>query len=186
MINKEDLCLVLCYAEWCGHCEEFVAPSDKNRLSWSTVKKEIGIPCTQFEDKVLNNKEMSEKGKKISESIVKMPSDPDSNLFDLSELVNNVNGWPSILMCIKGDNGKYTILKKYNGSRETIKNFTDFVEECIKNKSDNRKEEREEREDKKGEKDELRGGNRVDYQKKYKKYKNMYAELVIKYNKLLK
>jgi hypothetical protein len=175
MIDKKDLCLVLCYAEWCGHCEEFVAPSDKERLKWSTVKEEIGIPCTQFEEKSLNGKQPSDKAKKIDEQIIKLSSDPDAKLFDLDELVNSVNGWPTIFMCIKGNDGKYTILKKYSGSRETVKNFTDFVEECMKNKSDN-----------KGEKDELKGGNSVDYQKKYKKYKNMYADLVIKYNKLLK
>jgi hypothetical protein len=180
MINKKDLCLVLCYAEWCGHCEEFVAPSDKKRLGWSTVKEQIGISCTQFEEKTLNGKQPSDKAKKIDEGIVKLSSDPSADLFDFDELLKNVNGWPTLLMCIKDNNGKYTILKKYNGSRETIKNFTDFVEECIKgDKKEDKKEENKE-------KDELGGGNRVDYQKKYKKYKSMYADLVKKYNKLLK
>ena len=109
MINKEDLCLVLCYAEWCGHCEHFITPLKKDELSWSQVKEQIGIPCTQFEEKVLNGKSLSEKGKKIDESIVKLSSDPDSNLFDFSELIKNANGWPTILMCAKGNMFFFTL-----------------------------------------------------------------------------
>lgn len=186
MINKKDLCLVLCYAEWCGHCEHFITPLKKDELSWSQVKEQIGIPCTQFEEQVLKGNSLSEKGKAIDNSIVKLESDPNSNLFDFNELLQNANGWPTILMCNKGDGGKYTVLQKYNGSRAAITNFKDFAKKCLNDKGENKEVKKEEKkEDKKDiERDELRGGIRTDYQKKYKKYKAMYAKLVIDYNKL--
>jgi hypothetical protein len=49
MINKKDLCLVLCYAEWCGHCEHFITPLKKDELSWSQVKEQIGRNYTTTE-----------------------------------------------------------------------------------------------------------------------------------------
>ncbi len=67
-----------------------------------------------------------------------------------------VEGYPTILVKINDD------VHKYEGNR-TIEDILKFVANKINMQ---------------------RGGSLVDYRAKYKKYKNMYAEIVTKYNNL--
>lgn len=156
-INKDDLLLVLLYANWCGHCRNFykkdsnnspldlkdIKSVDKNELTWQQVKKDCGIKTLQFEEKEL------EKGGNIE----------GVTLDELNKFMSEGKGWPTIVM-LKKNGDKYNILKQFEKSRNDMKNFEEFIEEC---KSSEQK------------------GGSINYRHKYKKYKVMYRELMQKY-----
>jgi thiol-disulfide isomerase/thioredoxin len=151
-VKKDDLMLVLLYANWCGHCRNFYKKDDNdkpidlkdlpdNELTWQKVKKDCGVKTIQFEEAELKQEE-------------------NVDGIELSKLNKYVEGWPTIVM-LKKDGDKYKILKKFNKSRNDMNNFLDFIKECQNEKS------------------EQKGGS-VDYRKKYKKYKLMYRKLLEK------
>lgn len=157
--TKDDLVLVLLYANWCGHCRNFykkdsngsplelkdIKNTDEKDLTWQKVKKDCGIKTMQFEEKEL------EKGGNV-EGIA---------LDELNKFMSEGKGWPTIVM-LKKNGDKYNIVKQFEKSRNDMKNFEDFIEECA------------------GEKTEQKGGS-INYRHKYKKYKVMYRELMEKY-----
>lgn len=158
--NKDNLILVLLYANWCGHCRNFYKkdssgnPLDLEKinddgLSWQQVKKECGIKTLQFEEKEL------EKGGRVE----------GVTLDDLNKFMSEGKGWPTIVM-LKKHGDKYNILKQFQKSRSDIKEFKNFIEECTSNEKNDQK------------------GGAINYRHKYKKYKVMYRELMRKYKQV--
>ena len=175
MSNKDNLVLVLLYANWCGHCKNFYrkdstgkpldleeAKKDANgQLTWQQVKKECGVKTMQFEEKELEN----------ADGKVENISLDELNKYMSSEDEIKRRGWPTIVM-LKKNGDKYDILKQFEKSRSDIQEFKDFIKEC-------------EKECEKGAKTESgQKGGAINYRHKYKKYKVMYRELMQKYKQI--
>ena len=132
MSKPEDFILVLCYANWCGHCKNFYLKKDDNplsideakkldTLSWQKVKNECGIKATQFEEGELSGKVNIEEKKQDKVNVEN---------FDLKDLATHVKGWPTILILKKDNSGKYVYHETYEGGREKIEQFKKFIEQC--------------------------------------------------------
>ena len=159
MTSKDDLALVLLYANWCGACKNFYikdgeTPKHYDKLeehqkinSWQAVKKNCKITTFEFESEVLKN------GK----------DEVNKDGFNLVELNKMIEHWPTIIM-FKKENGKYVKVKELTEGGRSTDNINKFIEECSKEVKQT--------------------GGSADYKKKYKKYKHLYADLLEKYNKI--
>ncbi len=89
--------------------------------------------------------------------------------YDMESIKEAVQGWPTVLMLVKV-NGKYKPHSYFEGNRQNIDDFNSFISSVVE-----------------GKKPILSGGgiSMVNkYRNKYKKYKNLYADLMLKYKNL--
>ena len=137
MSNPDDFILVLCYANWCGHCKRFYLKDKADKplsleevkkldsLSWQKVKADCGIKATQFEESELkgeiNNEEKKQEGVIVED-------------FDLKDLSTRVKGWPTIVILKKDNSGKYIYHETFDGGRDKIDSFKKFIEVCTNDK----------------------------------------------------
>jgi len=94
----------------------------------------------------------------------------DHDGYDMDSIKESIQGWPTLIFLVKED-GKYKPHSYFEGSRDKIEDFHTEIERVLKS-------------DKKAI---LSGGgiptvNR--YRAKYKKYKQLYADLLTKYKQL--
>jgi thiol-disulfide isomerase/thioredoxin len=156
-VSKDDQILVLLYANWCGHCRDFYV---KDNTDKPLELNEIDKNKVSWQ-KV--KKECDIKTLQFEETELKQGGKVEG--IDLKDLHSYVNSWPTIVMLQK-EGEKYKILKQYKGSRNNIKDFKQFITECtepFKIKQD---------------------GGSVNYRTKYKKYKVMYRDLLLKYKQI--
>lgn len=157
--------LVLLYAKWCGHCKTFNPESDSNDnnvVTWTKIKDELKekhkFECTEFEEEELNDKTKLDKEKKK---------------YDIKSLRDSAQGWPTIVFVVRNnDNEKFHFHKLFNGNRTTIEDYKKSIKNVEKLDMDN-----------------LSGGAGAminKYRLKYKKYKQLYAKLIIQYKNLQK
>ncbi len=177
---NDNFCLVLCYANWCGHCTRYYIKEDREE------KKEIGIDCIsavkkerKIPDDVKTWQEVREYVKKeLKCKVTQFEDGADfkqnkNSEFDLENM--KPEGWPTIMMCKRdNENEKYKRFRIFKGNRTSFKDFETFIDDCIKAKPDEESEK---------ESAKQIGGNN-NYRMKYKKYKQLYSELVDKYNTL--
>jgi len=163
MSNSDDFILVLCYANWCGHCKNFYLkkevkdPNDKNKvtlvpltldevknnkdLSWQKVKDECNIKATQFEESELHKDNNTNK-KEEQKDIYKEEKNKDGiNIedFNLKDLASRVKGWPTILILKKDNSGKYIYHDTYDGSRGNIEEFKNFIKKSMEKQNGGKK-----------------------------------------------
>ena len=94
----------------------------------------------------------------------------DKEGWDMESLRNTAQGWPTLLFVVKKDN-KYKPHSYFEGNRGDINDFIEAIDGVINETT----------------KPILSGGGikMVNmYRLKYKKYKQLYADLIKKYNKL--
>jgi hypothetical protein len=169
---NDNFCLVLCYANWCAHCTSYyIKNEDRKEIDIkdiSKVKEEKKIP-----DDVKTWQEVREYvEKKLNCKVTQFEDEADFEQNENSEfdLINmKPKGWPTIMMCKrKNEKEKYERFSIFEGNRTSLADIKKFVEDCISGNV---------------QKSEQTGGS-IDYRMKYKKYKQMYSELVHKYNTL--
>lgn len=188
---NDNFCLVLCYANWCGHCTRYYIKEDgkekeiekdsplKNLKELKELKDGDKLPEVQtwqevreYVEKVLNKCKVTQLEHK---EIV-----PDDNAtkdeveefykknleFDLKTM--KPDGWPTIMMCKReNEKEKYKFFRLFKGYRTNLEHIKKFIEDCINGVEEKNQE-----------------GGGIDYRMKYKKYKQLYSELVDKYNTL--
>lgn len=153
--NMNDVTVTLYYANWCGHCVKF-------KPTWEELKLRV--------DNLNGSKELEDK--LISKITLKEYE--DSEIKGNLELQKKVEGFPTIVITVANKDIKFegersidNILKAVYESIDVSMTLTDSASDPESSKGDKQD-----------------GGSRVDYRKKYHKYKAMYAELVEKYKKL--
>jgi hypothetical protein len=164
--------LALLHAKWCGHCVRFYPENEKNNdneknnenknenknknkkggskaLTWGEVKKEVKIPCVEFEEGDL---EKEHKG------------------YDIKSIKEAAQGWPTLVFLVRNNNNEnFRPHSYFEGNRTNINDFHKAIESISEKNSI------------------LSGGgiNMVNkYRTKYKKYKQLYADLMVKYKQL--
>ena len=167
--------LALLYANWCGHCKIFYPENEKiddankkdnenkntkkgrsRDLTWGQVKEQVRdkISCVQFEEGDL---EKEHEG------------------YDMNDIKHAPQGWPTLLFLVKENkNDNFKPHSYFGGDRTNIEEFYKAIDKV-----------------KSGKAEQLSGGatgggiqmvNR--YRTKYKKYKQLYADLLVKYKQL--
>lgn len=155
-----EITVTLYYANWCGHCTKF-------KPTWEKLKLKVD--------------ELNESGELEKKEIKKitLKEYEDAEIKGKPELEKKVEGFPTIVITV----GSKDI--KFDGER-SIDNILNAVYESVdlSMKLSESNLESENSESAPQERNVTQnGGSRVDYRKKYHKYKAMYAELVQKYKK---
>jgi thiol-disulfide isomerase/thioredoxin len=149
--------LVLLHAKWCGHCRNF-----------NPQKDESGDKLTwnKVKDKV--------KDKIYCAEFEEQELNKEIEGYDMDSLRKASQGWPTLLFVIKeNDKDKFKPHSYFEGNRGDINDFFEAIDGVLKSEK----------------KSILSGGgipmiNR--YRTKYKKYKQLYADLLTKYKELKK
>ena len=150
-----DYQLVLLHADWCGHCKRFNPKEGKSGNR---------LTWSDVKDKVkdkINCMQFEEK-----------ELNNDVKGWDLESLKKASQGWPTLLFVVRNDDtDAYKPHSYFEGNRENIDDFFQAIDDVLKSEK----------------KPILSGGgipviNR--YRAKYKKYKQLYADLLKEYKKL--
>ena len=165
-MTDNNFCLVLCYAKWCGHCTRYYIKNEDG------TEKEIKIskdgPTTWQEVRDYVEEKLKCNVTQFEETELKENKNKDFNLESMIP-----EGWPTIMMCKRSnEKEKYEKYRLFKGDRTNLEDIRQFIKNCISGE--------EEKEEKEGK----QTGGSTDYRIKYKKYKQMYSDLVNKYNTL--
>lgn len=184
---NDNFCLVLCYADWCGHCRRYYIKKDDGSEVDIDVKHitqlkdgdklpevETWQEVREYVDRVLNKCKVTQLEHKQIVPPEKSTEKEADKFYNKNpdfavKTMNPPNGWPTIMMCKReNEKEKYKRFSIFEGNRTSLADIKKFVEDCISGNV---------------QKSEQSGGG-IDYRMKYKKYKQMYSELVHKYNTL--
>jgi hypothetical protein len=173
---SKNIKIVLVHANWCGHCTRYfpkdfseklteerknkIKESELQSLKWQEVVELLNkeqIMTDDLEQEVMENIYLKEQGtKKFVEC--------ENGKYNCIDISKKVTGYPTIIAVVeKEDNGVsyYEQYDTFKGNRFSFKEILAFA------------------------RGEQTGGAVQRYRNKYKKYKQMYAELAKKYNKLI-
>lgn len=147
--------LVLLHAKWCGHCQRF-NPEDG--------KKSKTLTWLDVKDKVKDKIKCMQFEEKELESDVKG--------WDMDALRSSSQGWPTLLFVVRNNENELYIPHSYfEGNRDNINDFIKAIDDVLKS-----------------EKKPILSGGGISminkYRTKYKKYKQLYADLLKEYKKL--
>jgi len=153
-----DYQLVLLHAKWCGHCKKF-NPQDGN-----SEKSGNSLIWSDVKDKVKDKIKCME--------FEEQELNNDKKGWDMESLRNASQGWPTLLFVVKeNDNDKYAFDSYFEGNRENIDDFFKAIDNV-----------------KKSEKKKILSGGGIPminkYRTKYKKYKQLYADLLKEYKEI--
>ena len=147
--------LVLLHAKWCGHCKSF--NPEKNNKGDKLTWKDV-------KEKIKDKIECAE----FEEQELNNSNDD----YDMDSLREAAQGWPTLLFVVKeNDNDKFKPHSYFEGNRGDIDDFFEAVDGVLKSTK----------------KPILAGGgiSMVNkYREKYKKYKQLYADLLQKYKEI--
>lgn len=149
--------LVLLHAKWCHYCKQF-NPQEGD----SGDKLTWSVVKDKVKDKIkcieFEEQELNE----------------DKKGWDMDSIRKASQGWPTLLFVIKNnENDNYKLHSYFEGDRGQINNFFEAIDGVLKSEQ----------------KSILSGGNISSinkYRLKYKKYKQLYADLLKQYNELQK
>ena len=150
-----DYQLVLLHADWCGHCKRFNPKEGKEGNR---------ITWSNVKDKVKDKiKCMQFEERELNE---------DKKGWDMESLRNAGQGWPTLLFVVRNnDNDEYKPHSYFEGNRENIDDFFKAIDDVLKS-----------------EKKPILSGGGIPminkYRTKYKKYKQLYADLLKQYKEL--
>ena len=153
-----DYQLVLLHADWCGHCKHF------NPKEETEGKSRNRLIWSDVKDKVKDKmKCMQFEEKELNE---------DKQGWDMESLRKASQGWPTLLFVVRNnENDDYKPHSYFEGNRENIDDFFKAVDDVLKSEK----------------KPILTGGGIPminKYRAKYKKYKQLYADLLKQYKEL--
>jgi len=152
-----DYQLVLLHADWCGHCKLFNPKEGKSKGGKRLIWPDVK---DKVKDKI---KCMQFEEKELDRNV---------EGWDMESLKNAAQGWPTLLFVVRNDeNDEYKPHSYFEGNRENIGDFFEAIDDVVKSEK----------------KPILSGGgipviNR--YRSKYKKYKQLYADLLKEYKKI--
>jgi len=149
--------LVLLHAKWCHYCKQF-----------NPKEGERGDKLTWLDVK---NKV---KDKIKCTEFEEQELNEDKKGWDMDSIRKASQGWPTLLFVIKNnENDNYKLHSYFEGDRGQINNFFEAIDGVVKSEQ----------------KSILSGGNISTinkYRLKYKKYKQLYADLLKQHNELQK
>lgn len=152
-----DYQLVLLHADWCGHCQRFNPKDGKNKSGNSLTWSDV-------KDKVKDKMKCMQFEEKELNNDVKG--------WDMDSLKKAAQGWPTLLFVVRNnDTDEYKPHSYFEGNRENIDDFFQAIDDVLKSQK----------------KPILSGGGIPminKYRTKYKKYKQLYADLLKEYKKL--
>jgi thiol-disulfide isomerase/thioredoxin len=153
-----DYQLVLLHAEWCGHCNRF------NPKEGKEVKGGNILTWSDVKKKVEHKMKCMQFEEKELEN--------DIDGWDMESLRNAGQGWPTLLFVVKNNEAeKYKPHSYFEGNRDKIDDFFIAIDKVLKSKNSSI----------------LSGGEMSmvnKYRTKYKKYKELYANLLKEYKKI--
>ena len=159
-----DYELALLHAKWCGHCNSFYPENERGTENKNT-KKGGGKTLTwgQVKEQV--------KDKISCIQFEEGDLEKEHEGYDIKAIKGSVQGWPTLLFLVKEEENDK--LKPHSYFEEDRTNIDHFHKAIDKVKS--------------GKAGQLSGGaiqmvNK--YRTKYKKYKQLYADLLVKYKQL--
>lgn len=152
-----DYQLVLLHANWCGHCKQFNPKEGKSGDR---------LTWSDVKDKVKDKiRCMQFEEKELNE---------DKEGWDMESLRKASQGWPTLLFVVRNNNNDtYKPHSYFEGDREIIDDFITAIDDVLKE-----------------EKKPILSGGGIPminkYRTKYKKYKQLYANLLKQYKELNK
>ena len=147
--------LVLLYAKWCGHCQRFNPSTDNNSSDLTWAKVKAAVKTK------INCHEFEEGD-----------LETDHTGYDIDSIKDATKGWPTLLFLVKEkDSEKFKPHVYFEGNRSKIEDFHEAISQVTEGKV----------------KSILLGGSGLSsnkYRLKYKKYKQLYANIMKKYKEL--
>lgn len=152
-----DYQLVLLHASWCHFCKQF------NPKEGESGDK---LTWSTVKDKVKDKIKCTE--------FEEQDLNKDKKGWDIESLKKAQQGWPTLLFVVKNNEGAdYKPHSYYEGNRKDINDFFEAIDGVLKS-----------------EKKPILSGGGIStintYRGKYKKYKQLYADLLKKYKELQK
>ncbi len=150
-----DYQLVLLHADWCGHCKHFNPKEGKSGNR---------LTWSDVKDKVKDKMRcMQFEEKELNE---------DKEGWDMESLRKASQGWPTLLFVVRNNvQDEYKPHSYFEGNRENIDDFFTAIDDVLKS-----------------EKKPILSGGGIPminkYRTKYKKYKQLYADLLKQYKEL--
>ena len=181
-MSETNVLLVLIYADWCGHCKKYLGKQEPFIDSWSNVTKKlkeynefntekINLDTLKLEDKLLkeilnltNELAKNNSSNDLQNLYNQLLKDTSINYnIDYSSLKDKVEGYPTLILLRKEGKKFVALTESFSGDRTNPESLKKYIINCCKNKQE--------------------GGKSINkYRNKYKKYKQMYRELLNKQN----
>jgi thiol-disulfide isomerase/thioredoxin len=179
-MSDKNIILMLVYAKWCGHCVRYLETDESGTNKWTKVCKELE-KCSELHNDNINldmikleegqlkelanlEKEIDSTNKNVSvikKILEELKRDAVINYdIDYKALRDKVEFFPTLIALTKEQNGVFQPVKKiFNGKKEVAEDLKQYILHC--RDCDKSQE----------------GGK---YKKKYKKYKELYRDLLNK------